>query len=283
MLSLAACSAPPKPAADADQLSIVVAFYPLQYLAEQVGGASVNVTSLTSSNAEPHDLELSPAQISQIAEADLVVYIKGFQPAIDQAVEQVKPASIIDAGAETLPTTEQATDYHYWLDPALYAHTAQQIGEALSQLQPDQASSFNNNTQTISQRLGDLQDRFANQLAHCNNNVFVVTHPAFGFLAKRFNLQQLGIGGLDPDAEVSPVRLREITDQAKGLGVATVFYEAGEPADAAAAVAELAGANWPVDALDSMERGSIDGDYFSRMDQNLAALSKALQCTTTPQ
>ena len=111
--------------------SVVAAFYPLAYAAEQVGGDAVDVTSLTPPGVEPHDLELTAAQVAEIAAADLVLYIKGFQPAVDEAVAQQAADRAIDVSAGlTLLAGEAhaarmrrhrrggATDPHVWLAPA---------------------------------------------------------------------------------------------------------------------------------------------------------------------
>src|SRR5258705_9489112 len=50
----------------AGKIRVVAGFYPLQYVAEQVGGDRVNVTNLAQPGAEPHDLELSPRQMASI-------------------------------------------------------------------------------------------------------------------------------------------------------------------------------------------------------------------------
>ena len=69
------------------ELNVVVAFYPLQYVVEQVGGDQVSVTSLTHPGVEPHDLELTAKQVASVAFADLVFYEKGFQAAVYSAVD----------------------------------------------------------------------------------------------------------------------------------------------------------------------------------------------------
>ena len=63
-----------------DGTSVVAAFYPLAFAAEQIGGADVSVTNLTPPGVEPHDLELSGSDIRTIADADLVLYLRGLQP-----------------------------------------------------------------------------------------------------------------------------------------------------------------------------------------------------------
>src|SRR3982751_2251950 len=70
------------------RLSVVTAFYPLQFLSERIGGDAVTVTNLTKPGAEPHDVELNPRQVAKVADAGLAVYLNGFQPAVDAAVKQ---------------------------------------------------------------------------------------------------------------------------------------------------------------------------------------------------
>src|SRR5690606_6971647 len=83
---VAACS--PDVPDTTGKIKVVAGFYPLRFAAERVGGAAVAVTSLAEAGAEPHDLELSPRQVAQVADADLVVHLKGFQPSLDETVAQ---------------------------------------------------------------------------------------------------------------------------------------------------------------------------------------------------
>lgn len=83
-------------ATSADTVTVVAAFYPLQLLAQRVGGDAVSVTNLAKPGAEPHDMELNPDQVRQIVDARLVVYLHGFQPAVDEAVEQNAQDSSFD-------------------------------------------------------------------------------------------------------------------------------------------------------------------------------------------
>ncbi|SFT98262.1 zinc transport system substrate-binding protein [Geodermatophilus amargosae] len=109
-LLLAACgSSGDDEAAAADGVSVEAAFYPLQWAAQRVGGDRVDVSSLTPPGAEPHDLELTPQDVASLSDADLVVYLEGFQPALDDAVVEAGDAAW-DAGAAaglSLTTTEE--------------------------------------------------------------------------------------------------------------------------------------------------------------------------------
>ena len=110
-LSLTACSAlstessepsgsdAPKDASGT--LSVAVSFYPIQYLAETIGGDHVSVTSLTPTNVEPHDYDLSGKEvISTLEGSSLVAYVAGFQPSLDKAVTQISGPTVVDLSGE---------------------------------------------------------------------------------------------------------------------------------------------------------------------------------------
>src|SRR4051794_37142394 len=72
---------------DVDEQKVSAAFYPLAYAAERVAGDHFEVDNLVDSGVEPHDLELSVRQTGDVAQAGLVIFETGFQPAVDKAVE----------------------------------------------------------------------------------------------------------------------------------------------------------------------------------------------------
>ena len=110
----------------------------MQFAAEQVGGdPRGSVTSLTAAGAEPHDLELIPQQVAAVSDAQLVVYLKGFQSSVDEAVDQAGGANALDTGAgdpdaraagramiaaaTVSGAAPPAFDPHIWLDPTIMA------------------------------------------------------------------------------------------------------------------------------------------------------------------
>ena len=86
-------------------LTVSTSFYPIQYLAEAIGGKLVKVSTVTPSNVEPHDFELSGKETAELGKADLIAYVPGFQPSLDKAVKEVgsgptvvdlsKPANLV--------------------------------------------------------------------------------------------------------------------------------------------------------------------------------------------
>ncbi len=175
--------------------TVVAAFYPLVYAAQQVGGEAVSVTSLTPPGVEPHDLELSASQVADIAAADLVLYIKGFQPAVDEAVAQQAADHSIDVSSAV---DLLGADPHVWLDPRNMSSIAHLIGQRLSQIDPAAAASITENDAALTAAMAGLEAEYAKGLATCESRDLVVSHEAFAYLAAAFDLTQVGISGLSP-------------------------------------------------------------------------------------
>ena len=255
-----------------DELEVVAGFYPLAWVAEQVGGPSVTVTNLTSPGVEPHDLELSPKQAGLLEDADLAVYVKGFQPAVDAAV----PAGAGFDVATVQPL--QGGDPHLWLDPTRLAEVAVALADRLAAVDAGGAQAYRSRAASLADELRRLDYEFATGLATCKRRELVVSHDAFGYLAARYKLEQVGIAGLDPDADPSPARIAEVSRYAREKGVTTVFFETLVSPRVAETVAREAGGRTAVlDPVEGVPDGSGD-DYYRVMRRHLEALRAALAC-----
>lgn len=283
-LTLAACGGQASTGTDDAPLTAMTSFYPLLYVTQQVGGDRVDATSLTPPGAEPHDLELSPNAVAQLGAADVVVYLDGFQPAVDEAVEQTGPAIVVDAADHTGLSGEPAdedghagADPHFWLDPLRLGAVAADVAEALGTADPDGAAVYTANAERLRDELATLDAEFHEGLARCESSTIVVSHDAFGYLTETYGLEQVSIAGLDPEAEPSPARLAEVAAVVEDEGVSTVFTESLVSSRVAETLAADLGVRAAV--LDPLE-GLVDEtkDYQQVMRENLAALREALGC-----
>jgi zinc transport system substrate-binding protein len=300
VLATSACGADPADSAtradgsQGEKTDVTAAMYPLQWLAGQVGGPDVTVTGLTKPGTEPHDLELALTQVAGLEKTGLVVYIKGVQPAVDEAVEEHAPDRGFDAATmvKTLPAVaeeghegeaqeehghEVGYDPHLWLDPSRFATVATQLGEKLAAADPAHAQGYKDRAAKTAADLGTLDGEMAQGLSTCASDAIFTSHTAFGYLADRYKLRQVGISGLDPDAEPSPARLAEVAKVAKQEKVTTIFTETLVSPKVAEVLAQEVGAKTAV--LDPVESQPANGDYLSAMRQNLTALQAALSCS----
>ena len=334
--TLSACISPSTSGGSSSKdgkLTVMASFYPLQYLAEKIGGEHVSVSSLTPDGAEPHDLELSPKMVDSLSSADAVIYLAGFQSAVDEAIEQQAPKTVIDVSpaAELIEAgtdanhpsedEEEATDEaqsdhdheghdhdhdghdheghnhdheghdheghdhhhdmsadpHFWLDPTRMAKAATLVGDKLAEADSAHADVYKANAKALAEELNTLSDTLVTKTSNCKVKTFVTAHTAFGYLADRTGLTQVGISGLDPESSPSPARLAEIAQIAKEQGVTTIFTEALIDPKVAQTLADDLGITTAV--LDPIEsQTDASKDYAATMNSNIDALTKALDC-----
>jgi zinc transport system substrate-binding protein len=277
------------------KLSVVTAFYPLQFVSERVGGDAVNVSTLTKPGAEPHDVELTARQVGEIADAGAIVYLGGFQPAVDDAVKQNGGDRAFDATtAVEMITAQEAddhaaeagaqaeehggTDPHVWLDPTRLASIADRVAERLGKADPAHAADYTARAAALHTELTALDGEYRAGLADCARRELVTSHTAFGYLASRYELTQIGITGIDPETEPSPQRLADVAAEAREHGTTTIFFETLVSPKVAETIAKEVGAQTAV--LDPIEGLTDDSaDYFSVMRANLTALKLGLECS----
>ncbi|MEU7316185.1 metal ABC transporter substrate-binding protein [Streptomyces sp. NPDC007083] len=291
-LTLAACGSD---SGDSGKVQVAASFYPMAYLAQQIGGDHVEVSNLTKPGTEPHDLELSPKQTGQLSEMDLIVYLKGLQPAVDEAVEQSGVKNLAEAGSFTTLEDhgtdvhgekghgeheghdhDAAGDPHIWLDPVRYAEVAEGVGKQLQKADPDHKNDYKKNTEDLVSRLKTLDGEFEDGLRGRKSDTFITTHAAFGYLAERYGLRQAAVAGINPESEPSGARMKELHKIAKKEDVDTVFFENNASDKTARTLADdLRLKTSVLSPLESVKDPKKQ-DYFSVMHQNLTALETAL-------
>ncbi|MFE6931614.1 metal ABC transporter substrate-binding protein [Streptomyces sp. NPDC057699] len=309
LTALSACSSSDAAEGGSDgKLDVVASFYPMQFLAEEIGGSHVSVTTLTKPGTEPHDLELSPRQIGGLGDADYILFLKGVQPAVDDAVAQAGVKNTVDAAKLTTLENhgseveghdhaegeehedeehgheehghegeEAGLDPHIWLDPVKYAEVAEGVGKSLEKADPDHAADYRKNTESLVAELNKLDKAYETGLKNTATKTFITTHSAFGYLAERYGLTQEGIAGIDPEAEPSPARIDEIHSVAEKNDATTVFFETLASDKTAKTLAKDLGLKTGVlDPLEGITDKSAGADYIEVMQSNLSALQKAL-------
>ncbi|NUS72479.1 MAG: zinc ABC transporter substrate-binding protein [Corynebacteriales bacterium] len=277
---------------DDERPSVVVGFYPIEFLTSRIGGDHLNITSLAAPGVEPHDLELKPRQAAKITDADLVVHLDGFQPAVDDAIKEHNPKAGYNIAESTtlkkgyVPEESheegevhqdgEDTDPHVWLDPTRMQAMADGLLKKLEKIDPSHKSEFRDNTRALKTELGQLDTDYQDSLANCGSRTFVTSHNAFGYLAERYQLTQLAISGIDPENEPSPERMREITDLAQANNTTVIFTEELVSSKVADTIATQLGAR--VEVLNPLEPVEGKDDYLSAMRDNLSKLRGAMSC-----
>lgn len=254
---------------------VVTSFYPLEYVAERIVGEHADVVTLTSPGVEPHDLELTVRQTAEVAEADLVVYEKGLQPAVDAAVAEHGPEQVVEA-TDVMALAEG--DLHFWLDPVRLAEVAAEVEARVAEIDPDNAADYEANLASLRSDLESVDAEYTDGLAECRLDTVVVSHDAFGYL-EQYGLHFESIAGLSPDAEPSPKHLTELAGLIESEGITTVFSETlASPAMAQTLASDLGLDTAVLDPIEGLSDATAGEDYLSLMRANLVALQEANEC-----
>ncbi|SKA79634.1 zinc transport system substrate-binding protein [Thiothrix eikelboomii] len=225
----------------AEPLHIFVSVVPQKYFAEQVGGDQVKVEPMVQPGFSPETYEPTAQQISALAKAQLYVRVgMPFEDAWMQRIQGVNPnIKVIDArdGVKLrhleahshtehdtaheadqgiAHKTEQQTkaepaaqavkaepDPHLWVSPRIAKQMAQQLAEHFSRLRPEQSELFKQNYAQLAAELDQLDQELIELFKDKQNLKFMVFHPAWGYLADAYGLQQIPIevDGKEPGAK----------------------------------------------------------------------------------
>ena len=270
--------------------TVVASFYPLYFIAERVAGRYNDVIDLTPKGVEPHEYELTVRQVAEIDLARVGFYEHGVAPSIDQAMANDSPAHALDvasvvdlAGPVTgsgVESTSDDKDPHFWQDPTLMAEATRAFADTMAGADPAHASYYRNQGARLVHDLNRLDAAYSRTLASCRIRTVVVSHDAFEYLARRYQVDVVPIAGLEPDAEPSLQRLHDLSNLIRDRGVTTVFFETLASPDLARSLAGDVGIESAVlDPIEGLTSTDPHATYLTLMRQNLAALAKAGECT----
>ncbi len=270
---LAACGSPDPQTGGEDGVSVVTTSHPLQFTAEAVAGDRAVVTSVLAAGDDSHGTEVSTRQVAEMVDADVVVHLSGLQPAIDDALDARPPRHLVDAAQYA----DDDRDPHFWLDPVRMASLGRDVAGELAEVDPDGSEAYRAGADRFAGEMERLDADYASALAGCRDAALVTSHEAFGYLAQRYGLRQIGIAGVDPEVEPSPARVRDVMEVARENSVTTVFFEETANPAVADKLARDLGVETAV--LHPVERVDEGQDYLSLMRENLEALRTGLNCS----
>lgn len=303
LLGTTACgSTGDSPGASDGKLSVTTAFYPLQLAVSEIGGKHVESTNLVKPGTEPHDLELTPKDVARVSDSDLLVYLRGFTGAVDDAAKNqagdhaydVSKTARLDLkvpaegeeherhdhGAEEHDHDHGPSDPHFWLDPVRYGGVATAIGQRLAKVDPDHRGTYLKNAKAFRDRLTTLNKELTRGLSTCKRTDLITSHAAFGYLAQRVGMTQVPIAGVSPQQSPQAETLTRISRLAKKTGARTIYTETLASPRFADAIARSSGAKTAVlDPVEGVTEKSPGSDYFEIMRANLKTLRQGQGCS----
>ncbi|WP_270170421.1 metal ABC transporter substrate-binding protein [Paenibacillus sp. SYP-B4298] len=323
-LVLAGCSSKEEKSVEENKaangrISVVTSFYPIYYLASQIGGEQANVINLIPAGVEPHDWTPKSKDLSEAAKANLFLYNgAGLEGWVDDFLKglgsdkSVQAFSVSDGipfieadgsehehshghsheeeadhghegEAEHSHDEEHSdlnVDPHTWVSPKSALAMASNIKNMMVKVDEGHAAAYEANYEQLKAKLESLDQSFTEQLGKLPRKDIVVSHQAFGYLARDYGLNQVAIMGLSPDAEPRAQDLLEISKFVKEHGVRYIFFEELVSSALAETLAREAKVETlvlnPIEGL-TPDQEQAGEDFISLMESNLQHLVQALQ------
>ncbi len=273
LLTFTACTSRAIDNKDKNKLSVTTTFYPLTYLAQEIGGDYVKVIQVTPSGIEPHDYEPTPQDLAMIQNSKLFI-ANGY--GVDSWADNIsglRAAEKVDG--------KTVMDPHVWLNPKSFQEEATAVRDAFMQTDPIHTTQYKLNATGLLGDLIALDKEYSDGLANCKIRKIITSHDAFRYMAKEYNFESLPIAGFSPEAEPSPKRLAELADLAKKNNIKHIFFETLVSPKLSETLAQEVGAESlllnPIEGLTAAEEAKSE-DYLILMQKNLKNLRTAMQC-----
>jgi len=275
-----------------DTLSVVTTIFPLNEFSEFILADKGKATLLIPPGADVHTWQPRVSDILRLSSADLLIQVgAGLEPWIPELIKSAaSPKLRTLAVADSLSLEkhwdeeegETGLDPHIWLDFGLDMKIADLIAAELGRIDPSNSTFFEARASDLKAKLHELDTAYFQGLSRCATRTFVIAgHAAFGYLARRYALEQLALSGLSPDAETLPSRLMAAIEGGKEFKIRAVFTEANaSPRMAEVLAKELRLSVLVLHPAANLNKREWESgrSFFDIMEENLRNLRRGLGC-----
>jgi zinc transport system substrate-binding protein len=260
---------------ESGKIGVAVSLGPEVEWVNAVGGSKVDVTLMVPAGSDPHTYEPLPNQLAQVSNAKIYVEMGSsveFENNYMDKIRETNPNMLVinaSQGVELIPNSaeneSETVDPHVWADPKNAKIMVNNIYQGLVEVDPADKDYFTKNRDTYLQQLDELDKNTTALLKDKNNTYILVLHPAFGYLAKDYNITQ--IGAMINDEEPSPQRIALMINIAKEYNITTVYSEPQYDPRFMQSIASQIGGNL-------VTVNDLDENYLENMKNITVAFSK---------
>ncbi len=295
---------------------IYTTVYPLKFFTEQIGADLVHVESIYPAGADEHTFEPTQKDMMKLADSDHFFYIghqlEGFVPNAEKslkkedvtfhAIGEMIPENLLLEGHSHHDEEEHDgheehgeeaheeehdehhhhhgdIDAHLWITPTLGEQLATNIHAILVEALPEEKETLDQNLEEVKKQLTHLDEQFKEMSNKATKRTFFVSHAAFGYLARDYDLEQVAVAGLNSQSEPSQKQLAQLVELAKEKNIDYIFFEQNVSSKLTEVIQKEIGA----EALELHNLGVLteeniknEDDYYTLMERNVEALTKAL-------
>lgn len=232
---------------------VLVTVAPHKFMVEKIAQGAVQVHLMVPAGASAHTYEPTPKQMILASKGE--IWFRTGEPFENRAIQALKShrpsLEIVDLrqGLDLISASSGCThckccpgsvDLHFWLSARQAQIQAQTIANTLSNAFPDHANEFRQNLLTFQKELQELDKKIESILSPLQNRDILVSHPAYAYFCRDYNLKQhaIEVEGKDP----TPQQMTKLLNLVKQLGIQTIFIQMQYNNKAAKLVADTLGA-----------------------------------------
>lgn len=216
-----------------DKPLVLTTFTVIEDIAQNVAGEHLTVESITKVGAEIHGYEPTPGDIRRAHGADLILDNGlGLEAWFEQFVADVEaPHVVASEGVDTIPITEDAyagrDNPHAWMSPLNAQVYVDNIVAAFSDLDPENAASFEENGEQYKSRLQQINDRLVTELGAlpAEQRALVTCEGAFSYLARDAGLTEAFLWAVNAEQQATPRQIADAIEFVDDNDVRAVFCE----------------------------------------------------------
>ena len=272
------------------KLQVVASIEPIAYFVDRVGGDKVSVSVMVPPGGNPHSYEPTPKQMARLGKAGLFVKAgSGVEFELDwmqRFLDLNRNLAVCDAsaGVRLLPMTSLLKDHkdstgveshrhgrydpHFWLSPQNARTIAANVERSLAAVDPANREYYASNRAALERELQSLDSEIRGRLSGVKNRRFLVFHPAWGYYAGAYGLEQIAA-----EAEgktLTPVQMTVVINAARADRIKVVFVSPQFSTVQAEAIArDIGGTTVMVDPLSR--------DYQQNLRQATEAFVRSMQ------
>lgn len=299
LMLLASCSTNNEDAGNG-KITVYTSFYTMYDFTSKIGGDKVNVINMVPPGTEPHDWEPTPKEIAGLSKAELFVYNgAGMEGWVEKVLGSINNDNLIVVETSKGISLEESAheheeqesrdessghdheyDPHVWLNPMKAKIQLKAIKDGLVQADPENSRYYEENYNLYAEKLDELDKKYREAVSTFSRKEIVVSHAAYGYLCSAYGMEQYALEELAGDTEPTPAKMKEIIDFINDHEVKVIFFDGLSSSKAIDAVARETGIDTAVlSPLEGMSEDDLKAgkDYFSVMEENLKALTDALQ------
>ena len=216
--------------------TVLVSVAPHKFFVEKIAGDTVHVELMVPAGASAHSYEPTPKQILRVSGADIWFQVgEFFEKRAGNALKSYRPEMTfvnLCTGLDLIHDADGmcahchshgSADLHIWLSPRMAKIEAETICKALSAQLPQNKDLYQENLRQFQKELTALDEDISTQLSSLSNRTILVSHPAYAYFCRDYNLKQLSIEfeGKDP----TPRQLTHLLQKAQDLNIRKIFIQ----------------------------------------------------------